>query len=106
MEHKNSPTCGQTIVVYPRRLRAYLLKPLFELCRARTGLTLDQIAALSLDAIRVRRHFGELRLWNFIRKDTGRYYATEHGKNFVNGWAKAHEVLYTLNNKVVAAPDG
>src|SRR5947209_5825898 len=68
-------------------------------------MTIKEIAALSDDPVRVHSLFGTLVLWHFIRKDGGKYFATEHGKNFLNGFVAAPEAVYTLNNVIVAVPE-
>lgn len=86
-------------------LRKYLLRPLYELCRADRGLTLHQIAELSDDPTRVRRHWGQLKHFSMIRKDGATYYATEHAKNVMNGNSKIPEAVATLDGKVIGMPE-
>ncbi|MGD9648213.1 MAG: hypothetical protein AB7U73_21055, partial [Pirellulales bacterium] len=82
----------------------YLIPTLFELCRAGKGLTLEEIAAISDDPTRIRRHFAQLKHFNLICKDAGRYFPTEMAKNFVNGNAMVPDAVWTLDGRVVNAP--
>ena len=103
--YKRRCSCGEAhVTIYAKRLRGYLLKPLYELCRAGRGLTLNDIAEFGDDPTAVRRHWGELKLWRFIRKDGNRYYPTEHAKHFFILNTRAPDVIYTLNNVPVEPP--
>jgi len=61
--------------------------------RATKGLAFDEVAAVSDDATRIRRHSAQFKHFKLIRNDAGRYQAAEHRKDFVIVWTKSREVF-------------
>lgn len=68
-------------------------------------MTLDDLAPFC-DRAKLSAHLAQLKLWHFIEKpDAAHYRITEHGKNFVNGFVRVPEAVYTVSGALVERPE-
>jgi hypothetical protein len=99
------------MVIYKKRLRRNMLKPLAVLAASEKPLTTQELGGAFYDspslAIEITKHFAGLKLWRLIEEaEPRKYRVTIRGMRFVDGVEAIPEWIWTLNNEPVSSPAG